>query len=163
RYPDGVFWVPLAPLHDSNLVLETAAQALGAVDGLAEHIADRTLLLLLDNFEHVVAAADGLAELLAACPKLQLLVTSRELLRVPAEQAYPVPPLESDDGNDLFLARAHAVDPGFTVSAAVPKLCARLEQLPLALELAAARVRVLSPEQLLDRLAGRLDLLKAGR
>jgi predicted ATPase/class 3 adenylate cyclase len=162
-YPDGVFWVPLAPLHDSNLVLETAAQALGAVDGLAEHIADRTLLLLLDNFEHVVAAADGLAELLGACPKLQLLVTSRELLRVPAEQAYPVPPLESDDGTNLFLARAHAVDPEFTVSAAVPELCARLEQLPLALELAAARVRVLSPEQLLDRLAGRLDLLKAGR
>jgi predicted ATPase/class 3 adenylate cyclase len=163
RYPDGVFWVPLAPLHDSNLVLETAAQALGAVDGLAEHIADRTLLLLLDNFEHVVAAAEGLAELLAACPKIQLLVTSRELLRVPAEQAYPVPPLEPDDGNDLFLARAHAVDPGFAVSSAVPELCAQLEQLPLALELAAARVRVLSPEQLLDRLAGRLDLLKAGR
>jgi predicted ATPase/class 3 adenylate cyclase len=162
-YPDGVFWVPLAPLHDSNFVLETAAQALGAADGLAEHIADKKLLLLLDNFEHVVAAADGLAELLAACPKLQLLVTSRELLRVPAEQAYPVPPLEPDDGNDLFLARAHAVDPGFAVSAAVSELCARLEQLPLALELAAARVRVLSPEQLLDRLVGRLDLLKAGR
>src|SRR5262245_48377941 len=163
RYPDGVFWVPLAPLRDSNLVLETAAQALGATDGLAEHIADGTLLLLLDNFEHVVAAADGLAELLAACPNLQLLVTSRELLRVPAEQAYPVPPLEPDDGNELFLARAHAVDPGFAVSAAVPELCARLEQLPLALELAAARVGFLSPEQLLDRLAGRLDLLKAGR
>jgi len=163
RYPDGVFWVPLTPLHDSNLVLETAAQALGAADGLAEHIGDGTLLLLLDNFEHVVAAADGLAELLATCPKLQLLVTSRELLRVPPEQAYPVPPLGPDDGNELFLARAHAVDPEFAVSAAVPELCARLEQLPLALELAAARVRILSPEQLLDRLAGRLDLLKAGR
>jgi predicted ATPase/class 3 adenylate cyclase len=163
RYPDGVFWVPLAPLRDPDLVLETAGQALGAKDGLAEHVSDKSLLLLLDNFEHVVEAADGLAELLAACPNLRLLVTSRELLRLPAEQAYPVPPLEPQDGTELFLARALAVDPGFVASAAVPELCARLEQLPLALELAAARVRVLSPEQLLDRLSGRLDLLKAGR
>jgi predicted ATPase/class 3 adenylate cyclase len=163
RYSDGVYWVPLAPLRDFGLVLETAAQTLGATDGLADHVSDKSLLLLLDNFEHVVEAADGLAELLAACPNVQLLVTSRELLRLPAEQAYPVPPLEPDDGNELFLARAHAVDPGFAANAAVPELCARLEQLPLALELAAARVRVLSPEQLLDRLTGRLDLLRAGR
>jgi len=163
RYPDGIFWVPLAPLRDPALVPETAGQALGAKDGLAEHIADQSLLLLLDNFEHVVDAAAGLSELLASCPNLQLLVTSRELLRVPGEQAYPVPPLEPQDGTELFLARARAADPGFASSAAVPELCARLEQLPLALELAAARVRVLSPEQLLDRLAGRLDLLKAGR
>ena len=163
RYPGGVFWVPLAPLRDPGLVLETAGQALGARDGLAEHVADKSLLLLLDNFEHVVEAAAGLAELLAACPNLQLLVTSRELLRLPAEQAYPVPPLEPGEGTELFLARAQAVQPGFAASAAVPELCARLEQLPLALELAAARIRVLSPEQLLDRLSGRLDLLKAGR
>ena len=136
---------------------------LGAKDGLAEHIADQSLLLLLDNFEHVVDAAAGLSELLASCPNLQLLVTSRELLRVPGEQAYPVPPLEPDDGMVLFLARARATDPGFVASAAVPELCARLEHLPLALDLAAARVRVLSPEQLLDRLSQRLDLLKAGR
>jgi predicted ATPase/class 3 adenylate cyclase len=163
RYPDGVFWVPLAPLRDPELVLETTAQAVGAENGLAGHIADKSLLLLLDNFEHVVDAATGLAELLAACPNLQLLVTSRELLRLPAEQAYPVPPLDPEDGTDFFLARAHAVEPGFAATPAVPELCARLEQLPLALELAAARVRVLSPEQLLDRLKGRLDLLKAGR
>jgi predicted ATPase/class 3 adenylate cyclase len=163
RYPDGVFWVPLAPLRDADLVLETAGQALGAKDGLDEHVSDKSLLLLLDNFEHVVEAAVGLAELLADCPNLQLLVTSRELLRLPGEQAYPVPPLEPEDGTELFLARAHAVDPGFAASAAVPELCARLEQLPLALELAAARVRVLSPEKLLDRLSSRLDLLKAGR
>jgi predicted ATPase/class 3 adenylate cyclase len=162
-YPGGVFWVPLAPLRDPGLVLETAGQALGARDGLAEHVADKSLLLLLDNFEHVVEAAAGLAEVLAACPNLQLLVTSRELLRLPAEQAYPVPPLEPEEGTELFLARAHAVEPGFAGSAAVPDLCARLEQLPLALELAAARIRVLSPEQLLERLSGRLDLLKAGR
>jgi predicted ATPase/class 3 adenylate cyclase len=163
RYPHGVFWLPLAPLRDSELVLESAGQALGAKDGLAEHIADKELLLLFDNFEHVIEAATGLAELLAACPNLQLLVTSRELLRLPAEQAYPVPPLDPEDGTELFLARAHAVDPAFVTTPAVPELCARLEQLPLALELAAARVRVLSPEQLLDRLSQRLDLLKAGR
>jgi predicted ATPase/class 3 adenylate cyclase len=163
RYPDGVFWVPLAPLRDPELVLETARQALGAKDGLTGHIANKSLLLLFDNFEHVVEAAAGLAELLAACPHLHLLVTSRELLCLPAEQAYPVPPLEPEDGTELFLARARAVEPGFAASAAVPELCARLEQLPLALELAAVRVRVLSPEQLLDRLSGRLDLFRAGR
>jgi predicted ATPase/class 3 adenylate cyclase len=163
RYPDGVFWVPLAALRDPELVLETAGQVLAANDGLAGHIAEKSLLLLFDNFEHVVEAAGGLAELLAACPNLQLLVTSRELLRLPAEQSYPVPPLEPEDGAELFLARARALEPGFAESAAVPELCARLEQLPLALELAAARVRVLSPEQLLERLSGRLDLLKAGR
>jgi predicted ATPase/class 3 adenylate cyclase len=163
RYPDGVFWVPLAPLRDPELVLETAGQALGAKDGLAEHVGDKSLLIFLDNFEHLVEAAAGLAELLQACPDLQLLVTSRELLRLPGEQAYPVPPLGPEDGNELFLARAKAVEPGFAASAAVPELCARLEQLPLALELAAARVRVLSPDQLLERLSGRLDLLKAGR
>ena len=90
-------------------------------------------------------------------------MTSRELLRVPGEQAYPVPPLEPPDGTELFLTRARAADPGFVTSDVVPELCARLEQLPLALELAAARIRVLSPEQLLERLSGRLDLLKAGR
>lgn len=163
RYPDGVFWVPLAPLRDPELVLETAGQVLAAKESLAGHIADKSLLLLFDNFEHVVEAAAGLAELLSACPNLQLLVTSRELLRLPAEQAYPVPPLEPEEGTELFLARARALEPEFAESAAVPELCARLEQLPLALELAAARVRVLSPEQLLDRLSGRLDLLKAGR
>jgi predicted ATPase len=155
--------VPLAPLRDPNLVLESAGQALGATDGIAEHVSDKSLLLLLDNFEQVVEAADGLSGLLAACPNLKLLVTSRELLRIPAEQAYPVPPLEPEDGAELFLARAHAVDPAFASSTGVVELCARLEQLPLALELAAARIRVLSPEQLLERLSGRLDLLKAGR
>jgi predicted ATPase/class 3 adenylate cyclase len=163
RYQHGVWWVPLAPLRDPELVLETAAQALGAKDGLAEHIADKSLLMLFDNFEHVVDAAEGLSELLAACPKLHLLVTSRELLRLPGEQAYPVPPLEPQDGTELFLVRARAALPSFVPSDAVPELCDRLENLPLALELAAARVRLLSPEQLLGRLARRLDLLKGGR
>jgi predicted ATPase len=163
RYPDGVWWVPLAPLRDSELVLETAAQALGAQDGLAEHIADKSLLVLFDNFEHVVDAAADLSELLAACPNLHLLVTSRELLRVPGEQAYAVPPLEPEEGTQLFVTRAQAAEPSFEPTPAVQALCGRLENLPLALELAAARVRVLSPEQLLERLSTRLDVLKAGR
>jgi predicted ATPase/class 3 adenylate cyclase len=163
RYPDGIFWVPLAPLRDPELVFSTAAQTVGAKDGLIDHVADKSLLLLLDNFEHVIEAAPALAELLAACPNLELLLTSRELLRLPGEQAYPVPPLEPHDGTELFVTRAWAAHPGFVSSDAVPELCARLEQLPLALELAAARIRVLSPEQLVDRLSRRLDLLKAGR
>src|SRR5262249_25681462 len=116
RYPDGLFWVPLAPLRDPELVLETAARVLAAKDGLAEHIADKSPLLLFDNCEHVVEAADGLAELLAACPNLQLLVTSRELLRLPGEQAYAVRPLEPEDGTELFLDRARAVESGFVAS-----------------------------------------------
>ena len=162
-YPDGVYWVPLAALRDPDIVLETAAQALGATHGLASYIVDKRLLLLLDNFEQVVEAAPELAELLSACPGLGLLVTSRELLQLPGEQAYPVSPLEPDDGMELFLARARSADPSFDDGERVAELCARLDNLPLALELAAARVRVLSPEQLLERLSGRLDLLKAGR
>jgi predicted ATPase/class 3 adenylate cyclase len=163
RYRDGVFWVPLAPLHDPRIVLEQAAQAVGARNGLAEHVSDKRLLLLLDNFEHLIEAATDVAQLTASCPNLQLLVTSRELLRLPGEQAYAVPPLEAEDGMQFFLARAREADPSFEPDEAVPELCARLEHLPLALELAAARVRLLSPAQLLDRLSGRLDLLKAGR
>ncbi len=163
RFPDGVFWVPLAALRDPSDVLPATAQAVGAKGSLADHIADHRLLLVLDNLEHLTSVAPELAELLAACPNLQLLLTSRELLRLPGEQAYPVPELRPEDGRTLFLARAFAAQPAFTASAAVEELCARLEQLPLALELAAARVRVLSPEQLLERLSGRLDLLKAGR
>ena len=162
-FPHGVYWVPLAPLRDPALVLDSAAHAVGTKDGLAEHVGDKSMLLLFDNFEHVVEAADDLFEALAACPNLDLLVTSRELLALPGEQAYPVPPLEPADGAELFLARARAAMPSFEPSAAVHELCARLENLPLALELAAARVRLLSPEQLLERLSKRLDLLKAGR
>ena len=163
HYPDGVFWVPLAALRDPRLVFEVAAQALEARNGLAERIADRRLLLILDNFEHLIDAAGELARLLADCPKLQLLVTSRELLRLAGEQAYPVSPLEPQDATELFTARARAADPRFEPSPIVEQLCSRIDNLPLALELAATRVTVLSPEQLLDRLSKRLDLLKAGR
>nr|MBA3332838.1 adenylate/guanylate cyclase domain-containing protein [Actinomycetota bacterium] len=162
-FPDGVFWVPLAPLRDPTLVLETMAQAVGSQNGLAEHIADKEMLCLFDNFEQVVEAGAELADLLAACPKLELLVTSRERLRVQGEQTYPVPPLAESDGTALFMARARAVDPSFATSDAVSELCLRLDELPLALELAAARTALFSPKQLLERLSQRLDLLKGER
>jgi predicted ATPase len=90
-------------------------------------VADKRLLLLLDNIEHLIEAANDLAGLHAACPNLQLLVTSRELLGLPGEQAYPVPPLEPEDGTQLFLARARAVKPSFEPDDSVPELCARLD------------------------------------
>jgi predicted ATPase/class 3 adenylate cyclase len=162
-YPDGVYWIPLAPLRDPSLVLATAGQTLGSKNGLAEHIQDKAMLCLFDNFEQVVEAAPDLAALLSECPNLDLLVTSRERLRVGGEQTYPVPPLAESDGEALFLTRARAVDPAFTPSDAVRELCLRLDELPLAIELAAARTALFSPEQLLAKLAQRLDLLKGER
>ena len=162
-YPDGVYWIPLAPLRDATLVLATAGQTLGSKNGLAEHISDKTMLCLFDNFEQVVDAGPELAGLLAECPNLDVLVTSRERLRVSGEQTYPVPPLAESDGEALFTMRARAVDPSFTPSESVRELCLRLDELPLALELAAARTALFSPEQLLDKLSQRLDLLKGSR
>jgi predicted ATPase/class 3 adenylate cyclase len=162
-FPDGVFWIPLAPLRDPALVLATAAQTLGSKNGLAEHIADRQMLCLFDNFEQVVEAGPHIAALLSDCPNLDVLVTSRERLRVSGEQTYPVPPLAESDGEALFLTRARAVDPTFTPGDAVRDLCLRLDELPLAIELAAARTALFSPEQLHERLAQRLDLLKGER
>jgi predicted ATPase/class 3 adenylate cyclase/Flp pilus assembly protein TadD len=157
-YKAGVFWVGLASLRDPALVPETIAQTLGAKDGLAEHIGARELLLLLDNLEQVIDAAPELGSLLSACPNLTLLVTSRELLRVQGEVEYPVPPLATPEGVDLFCARAQ-LEP----SGEIAELCARLDSLPLSLELAAARTKALTPAQILERLADRLDLLKGGR
>ena len=162
-YPDGVYWIPLAPLRDATLVLATAGQALGSKNGLAEHISDKAMLCLFDNFEQVVDAGPELAGLLAECPNLDVLVTSRERLRVSGEQTYPVPPLAESDGEALFTVRARAVDPAFTPSDSIRELCLRLDELPLALELAAARTAVFSAEQLLERLSQRLDLLKGER
>jgi predicted ATPase/class 3 adenylate cyclase len=162
RYPQGVWWVPLATLRDAELVLAAAGQAVGAQDGVAEHVADRALLLLFDNFEHLVGAAADLAALLASCPKLDMLVTSREPLHVAGEQEYAVPPLLHEEGIELFVARARAVDAGFQADDAVSEVCRRLDDLPLALELAAARVKALSPTQILERLERRLPLLTGG-
>jgi predicted ATPase/class 3 adenylate cyclase len=162
RYPQGVWWVPLAPLRDPALVLESAGQALGAKDGVAEHIGDKSLLLLFDNFEHLVEAATDLAGLLGSCPNLDLLVTSREPLHVTGEQEYAVSPLAHDEGVEFFLARARAVRPDLEAEAAVSEICGRLDDLPLALELAAARVKALTPAQILERLEHRLPLLTGG-
>jgi predicted ATPase/class 3 adenylate cyclase len=162
RYPHGIWWISLSPLRDAKLVLETAGQAVGATDGLAEHIADRSMLLLFDNFEQVVEAAADVAGLLTSCPKLDLLVTSREPLRVTGEREYLVPPLVHDEGVGFFLARARAVKPDFELDDAVSEICRRLDELPLALELAAARVKVLSSGQILERLEQRLPLLTGG-
>jgi predicted ATPase len=159
----GVFWVGLAPLRDSALVLETIAQTLGATVTLAEHIGEHEMLLVLDNLEQLVEAAPGLADLVEACSNLKLLVTSRELLRVRGEVEYPVPPLVARDGVALFVDRSRAQGVVVDANGLVGELCNRLDNLPLALELAAARTKLFSPAQLLDRLGERLDLLKGGR
>jgi predicted ATPase/class 3 adenylate cyclase len=158
EYPNGVFWVGLAALRDPDLVTETIAQTLGAKEGLAEYVGERELLLLLDNLEQVVAAGAELAALLESCPNLRLLVTSRELLRVRGEVEFPVPPLVEAEAVSLFCERAR-LEP----SEEVAELCRRLDNLPLAVELAAARTRALTPAQILERLSQRLDLLTGGR
>jgi predicted ATPase len=158
EFRNGIFWVGLATLRDPGLVLDTIAQTLGAKNGLPEHIGERELLLLLDNLEQVIEAAPALASLAEACPNLTLLVTSRELLRVRGELEYPVPPLAEPEAVELFCARSGLEPEGTTF-----ELCRRLDNLPLAVELAAARTSVLSPSQILERLAQRLDLLKGGR
>ena len=162
RYPHGVFWVPLASLRDPELVLESAAQILWAKDGLSSHIGDKQMLLLFDNFEQVVEAASGLSALLGECPRLELLVTSREPLNLAGEQEYPVPPFAAEEGVRFFAARARAAKPDFEIDEAVTEICRRLDDLPLALELAASRVKVLSTRQILSRLEQRLPLLTGG-
>src|SRR5437867_1416083 len=158
EFRNGVFWVGLAALRDPALVAETVAQTLGAKNGLAEHIGERELLLLLDNFEQVVEAAPGLGSLLESCPNLRLLVTSRELLRIRGEVDYPVPPLADSEAVELFCARSH-LEP----SEEIAELCARLDDLTLSVELVAARTSVLSPGQSVKRLSQRLDLHRGGR
>jgi predicted ATPase len=158
QFRNGVFWIGLAALRDPALVSEAVAQTLGAKDGLAEHVGERELLLLLDNFEQVVEAAPELADLLEACPNLRLLISSRELLRVRGEVAYAVPPLAALEAVDLFCQRSQLES-----DATIGELCGRLDNLPLAVELAAARTSVLTPAQILERLSQRLDLLKGGR
>ena len=154
----GVFWVGLATVRDPDLVEPTIAQALGAQAELSLHVGEKEMLLLLDNLEQVIDSAPTLAALAEACPNLTLLVTSRELLRVRGEVEYQVLPLAEPDAVELFCTRAQ-VEP----SAEVEELCRRLDDMPLALELAAARTRALTPEQILDRLGNRLDLFEGGR
>jgi predicted ATPase len=157
-YANGVFWIPLASVRDSTLVLATIEQVVGARDGLPAHFSGKRALLLIDNAEQVVDAGPELARLVATCPGLTMLVTSRELLRVQGEVEYAVPPLAGQEAIDLFCARSH-----LDADAAVAELCRRLDHLPLAVELAAARTNVLSPKQILNRLSRRLDLFGGGR
>ena len=158
-FPDGVFWVPLQALRDPALVQRTVETWIGADGGLVEHVGSKRLLMLLDNFEQVVEAAQTVAELLAATPSAKVLVTSREPLHIESEQRYPLEPLADDDAELLFIQRALAVSPDFRRTPAVGEICRRLDGLPLAIELAAARVALLEPDELLARLERRLPLL----
>jgi predicted ATPase/Tfp pilus assembly protein PilF len=162
RFPGGVWWVSLAALRDHALVLDSIAQVLGGKGDVGEHIADRELLLLLDNVEQLLDAAPELADLLARCKGLRLLVTSREPLRIAAEQEYHVQPFVSEEAVGFFGARARVLDPDFQPTEVVAAICGRLDNLPLALELAAARVKVLSLDQILERLEHSLKLLTGG-
>ncbi len=187
-FPGGTTFVPLAPVGDTRLVLLTIAGALGIPDAggtdlteqLASVLAGRPRLLLLDNFEQVVEAAPALTALLAACPALKMIVTSRVVLKVTGEQELVVPPLSvpgasrsrslaeiaASDAVALFLLRAGSVSPAFTLTEenapAIVEVCRRLDGLPLAIELAAARTKILSPQALAERLGDRLQVLIGG-
>ncbi len=187
-FVDGVSFISLAPLRDPSLVVATIAQTLGIaeragqpmLERLKAYVRDRQLLLILDNFEHLLAAAPHLAELLAAARQLTLLITSRVALRLVGEHRFPVPPLAAPEraqhlpndvfaryaAIDLFIQRARAVDPCFTLDDAnaqvVGAICVRLDGLPLAIELAATRISLFTPPELLARLDRRLALLTEG-
>ena len=163
RYPDGVWWVPLAMVSEARLVPAAIAAALGDIADLPMYLRGRALLLVLDNFEQVIEAARAVGELLSGAPGCGVIVTSRERLGVAAEQEYPVAPLSPHSAVELFTARARQVEPGYEPGAEIDAICERLDRLPLALELAATRVKLLSGQQLLARLEQRLPLLAGGR
>jgi predicted ATPase/class 3 adenylate cyclase len=182
--PDGVFFVPLAAITDEALVLAQVAQALGVNEGAGQelhaYLATKSLLLVVDNLEQVIAAASDVGSLIAAAPNLRLLVTSREPLHLAAERVYPIQPLGLPDKSfsghaadlvradavALFVERARAVEPSFEVTdgnaRTIAAICVRLDGLPLALELAASRVGFLSLDAILDRLEAPFKLLKGG-
>ena len=188
EFEHGVFFVPLAALSDPALVLPAIAQTFDVReaagrplhDQLKEYLREKEMLLVLDNFEQVIDAAPAVGDLLSAAPRLKVLVTSREILRLSGETDYPVQPLSLPDSKRLspvnvltqyeavalFVERAVAVKPSFTVTnenaPAAAEICHRLDGLPLAIELAAARVRVLPPQRMLAELAHRLSFLTGG-
>ena len=188
RFPNGVFFVSLSPVRDWELVVPTIAQTLGLreypgetmLETLTEYVRDKELLLLLDNLEHVLAAAPAISGLLASAPGLRVLATSRTPLHLSGERTYAVPPLalpdteratnaaevEESEAVRLFVERAHAAATDFALTddnaEAVAEICVRLDGLPLAIELAAPRVRALTPAALLRRLDQRLKLLTGG-
>ncbi|MDX6508084.1 MAG: hypothetical protein QOG06_2728 [Gaiellaceae bacterium] len=164
EFRDGIWFISLAALRDPELVESTIAQTLGLSEAqaLSEHVGSKQILLLLDNLEQLLEAASGLGELVRMAPRLKLLATSRSPLRLAGEYEYPLDPLRTAEGIELFLERARAAKPRFESDEHVAEICRRLDNLPLALELAAARVKVLSPTQMLERLGRSLDLLTRG-
>src|SRR5829696_5077666 len=188
EFEDGVFFVSLATIIDPELVPSTIAGSLGLKEGAGQSLTEtlegylqqKHLLLILDNFEQVLEGAPVVGELVRACPRLKVLTTSRIPLRLYGEREYPVPPLELPDpvhlpslerltqyeAVRLFVQRARAVKPDFEVTnqsaPAVAEICVHLDGLPLAIELAAARTKLLPPQALLSRLSNRLKLLKGG-
>jgi predicted ATPase len=187
-FADGVYFVSLAPIGDPELVVPTITRTLGIREAggrpllelLKAHLSDKQLLLLLDNFEHVAEAAPAVTELVTACPDLEVLMTSRERLHLSGEREYPVPPLglpapdqvaspdvlSRYDAVALFVERARAVKPDFRLdeanAVAVAEICVRLDGLPLAIKLAAARIKLFSPQAMLERLDQRLEVLVGG-
>ncbi|MDQ3992096.1 MAG: NB-ARC domain-containing protein [Actinomycetota bacterium] len=159
---EAVYWVPLAGVSESELVLPEIAQTVGARDDLTEYLRGRQLLLVLDNLEHLPAAAPRLAELLSASSELRVLATSRAPLHLSGEREYFLEPLQPGDATTLFVERARATGRRLTPDATVDAICRRLDGLPLAIELAAARIRLLTPETLLERLDDALPLLTGG-
>jgi predicted ATPase len=190
EFADGVFFVPLAPIEDPNLVAPTILQTLGLaqteqhspLESLKEGIGSRHILVVLDNFEQIVEASPLVPELLMVCPRLRLIITSRESLRVPGEWLYPVPSLALPDEEQLqtlpigavdhfsalrlFVERARAVQPSFKLTPenthAVVAICRQLDGLPLAIELIAARIRWMSSQALLSQLTGDFALQADG-
>ncbi|HZE28730.1 MAG TPA: NB-ARC domain-containing protein [Gaiellaceae bacterium] len=174
HFPDGVFFVSLAPVRDWELVPPTIARTLGLreqpgetyAETLTGYLRDKRVLLVLDNFEQVLVAAPAIAGLSATAPELRVLATSRTPLRLSGERTYSVPPLKLPESVTLFADRAHAATAEFEIvddnAEAVAEICRRLDGLPLAIELAAPRVRTLPPQALLNRLDQRLKLLTGG-
>jgi predicted ATPase len=163
RYPDGVWFIDLSAVGEAELVEPAVASVLGGSGGVAEQVGATTVLVVLDNFEQVLDAAPEVAVWLDECPGLTVLATSREPLRLSAEREFPLLPLDDDSASRLFVTRARAADPSFTAaSGELSALCRRLEGIPLALELAAARAKLLPPAQLAARLEQRLPLLTGG-
>lgn len=159
---DGVFWVPLAGLSEPELLPSEVARAIGARDDLAGFLRGKELLILLDNFEHLLDAAPAVGAFLANAGGLRVLVTSRSPLRLSGEREFRLEPLPASDAATLFVERARAVGRELTPDSTVEAICRRLDGLPLAIELAAARTRLLAPELLLERLDSTLPLLTGG-
>ncbi len=161
-FRDGVFWVPLAALAEPELVQAEIAQAVGARESLADFLQGKNMLLLLDNFEHILDAAPSVGALLANAAGLRILATSRSPLHLSGEHEYPLDPLPPIDSATLFVERARAVGREIAADETVDAICRRLDGLPLAVELAAARTKLLTPETLLERLERALPLLTGG-